>query len=155
MQNRRVIAIDPGYDRLGVAVCEKDSLLFSTCITTDRKLPHHQRLLIIGEGVRDVINKWQPQDLAIESLFFNQNTSNALKVAEARGIIFYEAGISKLGVYEYSPQDVKIAVTGYGKADKLQVETMVRRLLKMDDKKRLDDELDAIAIGICHTASVR
>jgi crossover junction endodeoxyribonuclease RuvC len=150
-----ILAIDPGFDRVGVAILDKENLLYSCCIVTNRKLPHAERLLQIGEAVREIIKKWGPQDLAIEELFFNQNITNALKVSEARGVIIYEAARAGLEVYEYSPQEIKIAVTGYGKADKKQVETMVRKLIKMPDfkKKRLDDELDAIAVGITHLAT--
>lgn len=154
MQNR-TLAIDPGFDRVGVAVLDKDELLFSHCIETDRKAPHAERLLEIGEFVRKVIKKWKPTSLAIESLFFNQNTTNALKVSEARGVILYQAALAGLTVSEYSPQAIKIAVTGYGKADKKQVEMMVQKLIKLPPQtsRRLDDELDAIAVGITHLAS--
>ena len=152
-----VLAVDPGFDRIGVAIVEKNKLLFSCCIETNRKLLHSERLLEIGEGIRKIIKKWKPKDLAIETLFFNQNTTTAMKVAEARGVILYEASSAGLEIFEYSPQAIKIAVTGYGKADKIQVEAMVGKLIKLpkSDKKRLDDELDAIALGICHLASNR
>lgn len=151
----KVLAIDPGFDRVGVAVLDKNKLLFSQCIETNRKSAHADRLCEIGQTVRAVIKKWKPTSLAIESLFFNQNITNALKVSEARGIILYECTLANLDVYEYSPQAVKIAVTGYGKADKKQVEMMVKKLIKLPSKtsKRLDDELDAIALGITHLAS--
>ncbi|MDP2642090.1 MAG: crossover junction endodeoxyribonuclease RuvC [bacterium] len=150
-----ILAIDPGFDRIGVAVLDREKLFFSKCIETDRKLPHAERLLQIGTSVRSIIKKWKPVSLAIESLFFNQNTTNALKVSEARGVILYEAAQAGLEVYEYSPQAIKIAVTSYGKADKAQVESMVKKLLKIPDKeaKMLDDEVDAIALGITHLAT--
>ena len=155
MQSNRVLGIDPGFDRVGVAVMDKGSVLFSTCIKTSSKLPHQERLLQIGKGVGKVIERWKPQDLAIETLFFNQNTSTALKVAEARGVIIYESVRAGLNVYEYSPQAVKIGVTGYGKADKKQMEIMVRKLVKLSGDKKLDDELDAVALCINHLASKR
>ena len=153
-----VLAVDPGFGRIGVAVLVEESsrqkLLYSECIETDKKTPHEERLLYLGESLRKIIKEWQPKALAIEKLFFNQNTNTALRVAEARGVILYEGACGKLKVYEYSPQDVKIAVTGYGKAAKSQVETMTRKLVKVDEgKKKLDDELDAIALGITHLAS--
>jgi len=158
MQNsERVLAIDPGFDRVGVAVLERDKVLYSHCIETNRKESHEKRLLQIGEKIRVVIDEWSPNSLAIESLFFNQNTTNALKVSEARGVILYEASRAGLSVSEYSPQAIKIAVTGYGKADKTQIETMVKKLVKLPETsaKRLDDELDAVAVGITHLASLR
>lgn len=152
---RTVLAIDPGFDRVGIAVLEKDNLLFSQCIETDRRLPHAKRLLEIGESVRATIEKWRPKVLAIEELFFNKNITNALKVSEARGVIIYEAVKADLEIHEYGPQAIKIAVTGYGKADKIQVEMMVKKLIKVpeQDAKKLDDELDAIAVGITHLAT--
>ncbi|OHA91577.1 MAG: crossover junction endodeoxyribonuclease RuvC [Candidatus Zambryskibacteria bacterium RIFCSPHIGHO2_01_FULL_49_18] len=152
---QRVLAIDPGFDRLGAAVLDNSSILFSVCIETDRKSSHENRLLQIGEEIRKIIKKWKPETLAIEQLFFNQNTTNALKVAEARGVVLYEAARAGLKVYEYSPQAVKIAVTGYGKADKRQISGMIKKLIKLPGKKMLDDELDAIALGIAHIASVK
>jgi crossover junction endodeoxyribonuclease RuvC len=150
-----VLAVDPGFDRVGIAILDKDKLLYSHCLETNRGLPHHERLLEIGKTIQKVIEKWHPVSLAIESLFFNQNITNALKVSEARGVIMYEASRAGLEVYEYSPQAIKIAVTGYGKADKKQMEIMVKKLIKLPQKSsgRLDDEMDAIAVGITHLAS--
>ena len=150
---RTVLAIDPGFDRVGVAVLEKDNLLFSDCIETNRKSPHQERLLTIGKAVEKIIRKWKPEALAIEKLFFNQNVTNALKVSEARGIIIYEAAKAGLEIFEYSPQAIKIAVTGYGKADKTQIASMVRKLITLPSKKMLDDEIDAIALCITHLAT--
>ncbi len=153
----RVLGVDPGFDRVGVAVLEKDKVLFSKCIETNRKEDHSVRLLQIGQEIEKVIEKWAPNALAIEKLFFNQSVTNALKVAEARGVIIFEAARAGLEIFEYSPQETKIAVTGYGKADKRQVETMVRKLVEIPAKsaKKLDDELDAIALGITHLAHAR
>ncbi|MDQ3089715.1 MAG: crossover junction endodeoxyribonuclease RuvC [bacterium] len=157
--NKIVLAIDPGFDRIGVAVLEKQTkevVLFSECISTSPKDTHESRLEKIGLRVREIIIEWNPRDLAIEKLFFNQNTTSALKVAEARGVILYEASLGGLEIFEYSPQAIKIAVTGYGKASKSQVESMVEKLVVLkDNKKRLDDEMDAIALGITHLAHIR
>jgi len=153
----RIIGIDPGFDRCGVAILEggksNQSLLFSTCITTSSKDAHEERLKVLGEEIAKVIKKWKPESLAIEKLFFNLNVRTALKVAEARGVILYEAARAGIEVYEYSPQDVKIAVTGYGRASKDQVETMAIKILGMKSTPRHDDESDAIAMGITHLAS--
>lgn len=155
----RVIAIDPGFDRMGVAILEKDSkerVLFSTCITTSPKETRAKRLFQVGSELREIMREWQPTHFAIESLFFNQNTTSALGVAEARGVAIYEAGLVGLLIHEYSPQEIKIAVTGYGKASKLDVQKMVEKLVRLPGlpkgRKRLDDELDAVAIGITHFA---
>jgi crossover junction endodeoxyribonuclease RuvC len=162
--SRVVLGIDPGFDRLGLAILSEENgasvLLHSECFETDRKASKEERLLAIGLRVKEIIEKWQPQELAIEKLFFNQNTSSALGVAEARGVILYEAAAAGIIVYEYSPQDVKIAVTSYGKADKTQVEMMVSKLIKLrspkNNKEKLkDDEIDAVALGITRLASRR
>ena len=150
-----VLAIGPGFDRVGVAVLEKNSVLFYDCIVTNRKDSQAERLLVIKNSLEKIIKKWNPNVLAIEKLFFNQNTTNALKVAEARGVILVVAAENKLEIFEYSPQAIKIAVTGYGKATKNQMAIMVKKLVKLPERssKRLDDEVDAIALGITCLAS--
>ena len=159
MQSNIVLAIDPGFDRMGLAILKmeqgKPKLLFSECFKTDSKEERSQRLLAIGKNIKKIIEKWQPDDLAIETLFFNTNITSAIGVAEARGVITYEASKARMEVFEYGPQTIKIAVTGYGKADKLQMEIMVKKLVKLSEKslKRLDDEVDAIAVGITHLAT--
>jgi crossover junction endodeoxyribonuclease RuvC len=156
-----VLAIDPGFDRMGLAVVstedKKQVLLFSECIVTNPKDSHAQRLVEIGLGVRKAIKKWKPEELAIETLFFNNNASSAIGVAEARGVAMFEAASVGLEVYEYGPQEIKVAVTGYGRANKSQIETMVKQLIKLpiSTKSRLDDEIDAIALGITHLVSRR
>lgn len=159
MRAEIVLAIDPGFDRVGVAVLSQQKnenvLLFSECIRTSPKESRGQRLLFIGSRVRKIIKKWRPKNLAIETLFFNTNTTSAIGVAEARGIVIYEASLAGLAIHEYGPQSIKIAITGYGRADKIQMETMVKRLINLPPKtsKRLDDEVDAIALGITHLAT--
>lgn len=159
MRPETVLAIDPGFGRIGLAVMkleqDRPKLLFSQCLETDSKKSRPERLFFIGRRVKDVIKKWHPETLAIETLFFNTNTTSALGVAEARGIIIYEARNASMKIFEYSPQSIKIAVTGYGKADKVQMEIMVKKLISLPQKasKRLDDEVDAIALGITHLAT--
>lgn len=148
----RVIGIDPGYDRLGVAILEfengKESLLFSTCIETDKKLNLNERLFTIGNQLTKIIKEYQPDTLAIETIFFNQNRKTAIGVAEARGLIIYLAQQNNCQVYEFGPQEIKIAVTGYGKSDKSAVIDMVKRLVINVPETALDDEYDAIAVSI-------
>ena len=147
----RILAIDPGYDRLGVAVVEGDAsrptLLWSDCVTPDKGAPDI-RLACVSRAVTAAIKEYAPDALAIETLFFSVNKKTALGVAEARGAILAAAGLASLPVVEYSPQQVKNAVTGNGGADKRAVASMIPRLLVLPEKKRTDDELDAIAIGI-------
>jgi len=152
-ENRSVIAIDPGYDRVGVAVFSSEKqLLHSECITPDTKI-FTERLVTIKKRIQELIHEFNPAGLALETLFFSKNTKTAIKVAEARGVITVAAAELGVDVYEYSPQAIKIAVTGSGSADKTSVTKMVERLVPLGDKKRLDDELDAIALGIAHQAS--
>jgi len=152
----RVLAIDPGYDRLGIAVLEGSAsrpvLVWSDCVTPE-KGPGSQRLAHISQAITKAIKKYAPEVLAIETLFFSINKKTALGVAEARGAILAAAGASSLLVQEYSPQQVKLAVTGHGGADKKAIAKMVPQLIALSEKKRLDDELDAIAIGITALAT--
>jgi crossover junction endodeoxyribonuclease RuvC len=152
----RILAIDPGYDRLGIAVIEGDpsrpTLLWSDCVLPDKGL-REKRLACVWNAVTDAITKYSPDALAIETLFFSINKKTAIGVAEARGAILAAAGVAALPVIECSPQQVKLAVTGHGGADKTAVAHMIPQLLTLPKKKRLDDELDAIAIGITALAS--
>ncbi|MCR4333851.1 MAG: crossover junction endodeoxyribonuclease RuvC [Patescibacteria group bacterium] len=152
----RILAIDPGYDRLGIAVVEGDpsrpTLLWSDCVVPDKGL-REIRLARVWNAVTDAINEYAPTALAIETLFFSINKKTALGVAEARGAILSAAGVARLPVIECSPQQIKLAVTGHGGADKKAVARMIPQLLSLPNRKRLDDELDAIAIGITGLAS--
>ncbi|MFZ2484520.1 MAG: crossover junction endodeoxyribonuclease RuvC [Minisyncoccia bacterium] len=155
---KTILAIDPGFDRVGIAILSQSNktiLLSSECFKTSSKESREKRLLAIGSRVKEIIKKWKPRDLAIETLFFNTNITSAIGVAEARGIIIYEAMGAGLEIFEYGPQTIKIAVTGYGKADKIQMATMVKKLVDLPKQvsKRLDDEVDAIALGITHLAT--
>jgi crossover junction endodeoxyribonuclease RuvC len=152
----RILAIDPGYDRLGIAVIEGDpsrpSLVMSECVQP-KKSAREDRLAEVSSTITAAIKKYVPDALAIETLFFSANKKTALGVAEARGAILASAGRALLPVIECSPQQVKLAVTGHGGADKAAVARMIPQLLVLPKKKRLDDELDAIAIGIAALAS--
>ena len=147
----RILAIDPGYDRLGIAVVEGSAsqpiLLWSDCVIPP-KGAHAARLAEVSRAVTEAITTYAPDALAIETLFFSINKKTAFGVAEARGAVLAAAGLASLPVVEYSPQQVKSAVTGYGGADKRAVAHMIPRLLILPKKKRIDDEFDAIAIGI-------
>lgn len=148
----RVISVDPGYDRLGVAVMEliegKEVVIYSTCVETNKTESLPDRLLQIGNVFTDIIYNYSPDTVAIETLFFNKNQKTAIGVAQARGIIIYLAKLNNCVVYEFGPQEIKIAVTGYGNSDKAGVIDMVKRLVPSAPDKVLDDEYDAIAVGI-------
>lgn len=153
MLNKNIIlGIDPGYGRVGIAIIEKtnkgEKLIHSECFETDKKLPHSQRLLLIGEKIKEIIKKYKPNKVALETLLWSKNVKTAMQVAEARGVILLEAARAKIFICEYNPNQIKLAVTGYGKSDKKQIINMVEKLLKLKNKKRLDDEYDAIATAL-------
>ena len=148
----RVLAVDPGYDRLGVAVLEhgdgKEKLLYSSCIETDKKNDLSSRLHYLGEQFTALLREYHPDAVAVETIFFNKNQKTAVAVAEARGVILFLAKEHGAEVYEYGPQEIKVAITGYGKSDKTAVIDMVMRLVEGAPAKALDDEYDAIAVGV-------
>lgn len=152
----KILGIDPGYGRVGICIIEKsgssDKLLHSECFETDSKLPHHQRLFLVAEKIKEIIEKYEPNKVAIETLLFSKNQKTALLVAEARGVILLESARKNIFVEEFNPNQVKLAITGYGKSDKKQITSMIKILLKMDSKKRHDDEFDAIAIALTSSA---
>jgi crossover junction endodeoxyribonuclease RuvC len=153
----RVIALDPGYDRLGVAIMENtdgsEVLLYSCCIESNRSDDLPERLLTIGTAFSRLLEEYQPNAMGIETLFFNKNVKTAIGVAQARGTLLYLAKQAGCAVYEFSPQQIKVAVTGHGSSDKKSVIDMVLRLVKNAPKKALDDEYDAIAVGVTTLAT--
>lgn len=155
----RVLAIDPGYDRCGVAVIEKEkgreSLLFSTCVATKASDNYPERLRQVGESLKKFFADWQPNCVAIEKLFFATNRKTANQVSEVRGMIIYLAASAGLEVVEYTPLEIKQTVAGFGGANKKQVAEMVRRLVKFKKEKVLDDEYDAIAVGLTACSRLR
>lgn len=157
----RIIAIDPGYDRCGVAILEKNtspSLVYITslCIETSTKKQLYERVADIVSGIEQVITEYQPTHCAIEKLFFTNNQKTAMGVSEARGAIMNAAHRHGLTIHEYTPNEIKVAVTGSGRADKTQVTTMVTKLIAIPNgEKRRDDEYDALAVGITHCAVAR
>ena len=155
----RVLAFDPGFERLGAAVVEKingkEVLVHSECIRTPATHPFPERLRMLGEAAEALIKKWKPDAVAIEELYFEKNAKTAMKVGAVSGVLAYVAASRGLPLYEYTPLEVKVAVTGYGKSEKTAVAAMVARLVRLPDKKRLDDEIDAIAVGITCLASIR
>ncbi len=144
--------IDPGYDRLGVAIFKKGELILSTCLTSNPKDDFPTRLLTIGTELNKVFKDQAVDSVAVEELFFSKNQTTALKVAEVRGLIMYLAGTAGAKVYQYSPQAIKLSVAGYGNAPKEQVTLMTKHLVKLETTPKYDDEYDAIAVGLTHLA---
>lgn len=152
----RIIGIDPGYDRCGIAIIEKlhgkESLIYSTCIQTQKDDPFTQRLATVVGAVQEVVQTYSPVALSIETLLFNKNQKTALRVAEVRGALLYVAHTHSIEIFEYSPQQIKSAVAGSGAGSKKDVTRMVELLLRLPKQKRLDDEYDAIAAALVHSA---
>jgi crossover junction endodeoxyribonuclease RuvC len=158
-RNRVVLAIDPGYERAGIAVVSgtnaHQELLHSDCFRTSSKLPFSERLAQIGEEIGRLLTLYTPDALALERLYFNSNQKTAMGVAEVRGALLFLAAERSIPIFEYTPSEVKVAITGYGRSGKTEVAGMLERLIKLPLKKRLDDEYDAIAVGITCLASER
>src|SRR3989344_1618558 len=154
----RILGIDPGYEKIGVAVIEKNHqgrevLLFSDCITTKKDLEHHKRLSRLGKEIEKVIKVYKPSILSIEKLFFNENQKTAMKVSEARGTLLYVASCADMEIREFTPLQIKTAITGYGRADKKQMMAMLPKLISIAQKVREDDEYDAIAAALTASAT--
>lgn len=160
----RIISLDPGYDRLGIAVIEKDEtgkerLVFSTCVTTHKETPFEERMFAVVRAFRDIIQEYSPKECAVEKLFFQNNQKTAMFVSRVIGALQYVALEQGLPVFEYSPLQIKTAVTGNGRSDKRDIMKMVPLILTCPKiaagEKMLDDEFDAIAVGITHLAMRR
>lgn len=144
----RILGIDPGYDRVGIAIIEGKNLLHSECFSTSPKDEFHVRLKEVGQKIHKIIIEFSPDMMALESLFITKNQKTAMKVAEARGVISYEACLKSIPIHEYTPPQIKVAVTGHGSSDKTAIIKMIPLLIKMQTKKALDDEYDAIAVAL-------
>lgn len=154
----KILGIDPGMAIVGYGLIEveRDSieLLTSGSIQTDKKLSDSKRLLEIYNDLSTIVQEYKPDSASVEELFFFKNQKTIIPVAEARGVIL--TVLEKFGVptYGYTPIQVKQVLTGYGRADKKEVEQMVRIALETEKLPKLDDTVDAIAIAICHSRSV-
>ena len=150
----RILGIDPGYAIVGYGVVDYDGYRFKTvgygAITTPAHTAFDERLSQIYEDMLTVIDKYKPEHLAIEKLYFNTNTTTAIDVAQARGVILLAAKQKGVRVFEYTPLQVKQSITGYGKAEKHQVMEMVKSFLSLNAVPKPDDTADALAIAICH-----
>ncbi|MBQ3278484.1 MAG: crossover junction endodeoxyribonuclease RuvC [Clostridia bacterium] len=149
-----VLGIDPGYALMGWSVVEckgsRMKLVNYGCIETKAGVPMPDRLRTLQLGIRDLLAIYHPDDVAFEELFFARNVTTALMVGAARGAAIIAAAEYTRNLYEYTPMQIKQAVTGYGKADKKQVQQMVKLLLKLDEIPKPDDAADAIACAITH-----
>lgn len=149
-----ILGIDPGYAIVGYGVLEYKNNKFKVieygAITTDASMDMFDRFKSIYDDICEVMERTNPDFMAIEELFFNSNQKTAINVAQARGVILLAAMNRGIQIFEYTPLQVKQAVAGYGRAEKKQVQQMVKLLLGLKEVPRPDDTADAVAIAICH-----
>ena len=149
-----ILGIDPGYAIVGYGVIEAKNSRYRPlehgAVTTKSTQDFNGRLEVIYNSMEAILQKWKPDAVAIEKLFFNSNQKTAIQVAEARGVILLAAQKAGVSISEYTPLQVKQAVTGYGQAQKPQVMEMTKRLLCLTQMPKLDDTCDELAMAICH-----
>lgn len=154
----KILGIDPGLGIVGYSIVEYEGetpvLLHSGSIQTQKEARESARLLEIFEDMNTIVEKYRPDCAAIEKLFFFRNQTTVMPVAHARGVILTVLEKFQIPIYEYTPMEVKQVLTGYGRADKKEVEQMVKLSLGVDTLPKLDDTVDSIAIAICHTRSI-
>ena len=154
----RILGIDPGMAIVGYSIIEYDGtkcvLLHSGSIQTAKGERESLRLLEIFNDMHTIVDKYKPDVCAIEKLFFFRNQTTVMPVAHARGVILTVLEKFKIPIFEYTPMEVKQVLTGYGRADKKEVEQMVRLTLQTEKLPKLDDTVDAIAIAICHSRNI-
>ena len=152
-----ILGIDPGYAIVGWGVLEyannKFRVIAYGSITTPAGMDPAMRLAEIHRGMNEIIDKYKPDEMAVEELFFNTNITTGIAVAEARGVILCTAYKRGVKISEYTPLQVKQAVVGYGKAEKHQVIAMVTSILRLPGPPKPDDTADAVAIALCHAQS--
>lgn len=157
--SKKILGIDPGTAILGYGLIEQTGNRLNPvhhgCIKTSSRDALEDRLAIIYKELQEIIAEHEPDEIAIEKIFFSRNVKTAISVAQARGVIMLTAAHAKVNISEYTPNQVKQAVCGYGSADKKQVQEMVRRLLCMEKIVKPDDAADALAIAICHSSYSR
>lgn len=153
----RILGIDPGYAILGWGIIDVVGNRFSVvdygAVLTDTSMEMPARLQSLYNGLTDIINKYKPEDASIEQLFFNSNAKTAILVGEARGVAVLACANGNLNIAEYTPLQIKQALVGYGRADKKQVQYMVKTMLNLKSVPKPDDTADALAAAICHAHS--
>lgn len=158
LQGIRILGIDPGTAATGWAVLEEKKkgeakLVAFGCVNTSKLKSSEERLLEIGKDIKTLIKKYKPDEAAVEDIFFFKNLKTAITVSQARGVLLYKIAKNRIPVQSYTPLQVKQALTGYGRADKKQIQIMVKNILKLKSIPKPDDAADAIAIAICHLNS--
>jgi len=153
MAREAILGIDPGFSRIGWGVIVQAGsdwrVINYGCIETSMKDPFVERLVELHKGILQLIKKYQPTRLAVEELFFFKNLKTAIKVGQARGVILLAAVESRVQVDEFTPLQVKQSITGYGRAEKCQIQKMVQTILNLKSKIKSDDAADALAVALC------
>ncbi|WP_292728426.1 crossover junction endodeoxyribonuclease RuvC [Methanoculleus sp.] len=154
-----VVGIDPGLARVGYGVLSRaerhPTPLAFGCIETDGDRSTEQCLREIYEKISVILDEYNPAWVAVEQLFFTRNVTSAMRVSEARGVLLLAAELRDIPIAEYTPNQIKQAVTGSGRADKHQVQEMMRRLLRLQEIPRPDDAADGLAVALCHMNTLR
>lgn len=154
-----ILGIDPGLETVGYGIIQSDkgnvAMLDYGIIKTPRNISIPERLKLIAEGIDLLIERFKPEEIAVEELFFCSNRKTAIAVAEARGVILLTAIQKCSKLYEYTPNQIKLAVTGWGGADKPQIQQMVKVLLRLKDIPKPDDAADALAVAVTHAQTMR
>ena len=149
-----IFGIDPGYAIVGCGIVRYErnnfSLMGYGAVTTNKDMPFNERLTKIYDDITELLEKFKPDAVSIERLYFNTNQKTAIDVAQARGVIVLAVEKAGIPIFEYTPLQVKQSVAGYGRADKAQVQRMVKSLLSLSAVPKPDDTADALAIAICH-----
>ena len=155
----RILGIDPGFAITGYSIIDyignKFKLIDSGAVLTKAGVSFPLRLTKLYDDLNMIIEQYKPDAISVEELFFNQNTKTAIQVAEARGVILVVGCKQNIPTYEYTPLQIKQAVVGYGRADKIQVQKMVKSILKVETLPKLDDTTDSMAAAICHAHSAK
>ena len=153
-EKMRILGIDPGIAIVGFGIIEYDNVKFKVvdygAITSPAHTPVPSRLKMIYDDITYVIEKYKPDEIAIEELFYNSNAKTVINVGQARGVLILSGENLNIPVYEYTPLQVKQGVVGYGRAQKKQVQEMVKNILSLKEVPKPDDTADALAIAICH-----
>lgn len=154
----KILGIDPGTGILGFGVIDHDGrtpkMIDAGVIRTKVNQPEPERLLIIFDSLQEIVTLNKPEVVSVEKLFFSKNVTTAMSVAQARGVVLLVAQQHGLPIFEYTPNQIKQSLTGYGNADKKQMQEMVRLLLKLKDVPKPDDCADALAAALTHASSI-
>ncbi|HKZ35287.1 MAG TPA: crossover junction endodeoxyribonuclease RuvC [Patescibacteria group bacterium] len=149
----RILGIDPGYARLGWGLIDGETYIACGVIETKKSLPEEKRLGLLFDQLKQLIGQYKPEVVAVEKLFFFKNQITVIPVAQSRGLALLAAAQADLPVFSYTPPQIKMAVSGYGRADKSQVQSMVKAILKLKALPQPDDAADALAVALTHSFS--